>query len=277
MARILCRCFPWAALTVLLLMTPACQTALEPVTGRKQFILTSFEAEHRAGEQAWETLLEKQKLSESEPKRRAVERVGRALASTVHAPRFEWEFRTFASEKANAFCLPGGKIGVYGGLFDYVENDAQLATVVAHEIAHAVARHGGERMTRAMMLEIGQMGVAYAIKDKSDLARERWLAAYAGISTVGFVLPYSRMQEYAADEIGLMYMARAGYSPDAAVAFWKRFSKAEGGANSPLSEFLSTHPVGEKRIERLRSLLPRARKEYAKVLHQRGNGRKYAF
>ncbi len=259
---------------VVLFAATGCQTATEPVTGRSQFILTAPGQESRMGLQAWESILEEEKPSQNQAYVAAVKRVGTAVATTVDQPGFEWEFRTFASDQANAFCLPGGKVGVYDGLFKYIANDAELAAVIGHEIAHAVARHGGERMTQGMLQNLGALGLSVALSSKAEEEQTRWMAAYAGLTTVGVILPYSRTHEYAADEIGTMYMARAGYDPRAALTFWQKF----GGDNQTpgMLEFLSTHPVGQNRIARLKQIVPRARQEYQAAPVQRGLGASYA-
>lgn len=247
-----------------------CQTAIEPYTGRTQHFLTSEQTEIQLGEEGWGEILEKETVSSDFYRKAAVDRVCRNIIAAVDHPSFDWEYRLFESEQANAYCLPGGKIGVYEGLFDYAANDAELATVIGHEVAHAIARHGGERMTQAMWISLGALGLAAAL-DEGDVAhKERWLAAYTGLTSVGYVLPYSRTHEFSADHLGLMYMARAGYDPQAAVDFWTKFSNA---SNTPaLLEFLSTHPVGEHRIQELKLSLPKAYELYERTPVKRGFG-----
>lgn len=252
-----------------LLLTTSC-TTVEPLTGRRQFIITSPQAEMNMGMQAWNDIVDDQKPSKNPAYNAAVERVGRNIADVVNQPDFAWEFKAFGSDTANAFCLPGGKVAVYDGLFKYIDNDAELAAVIGHEVAHAVARHGGERMTQALLVKLGEAAVAKAVEDETDNAQQRWLLAYTGVTALGYTLPYSRTHEYAADELGLVYMARAGYNPDAALSFWSKFAK---DSHTPAGlEFLSTHPVGENRIQRIRELLPRARREYLNAPVQRNLG-----
>lgn len=273
--KCLIRSLPRALFAIVpaLLLATGCQTTTEPVTGRSQFILTAPGEEMRLGLQAWQDILAEEKPTPNQEYAAAVERVGAALVAQVGPDMFDWEFRTFASEQANAFCLPGGKIGVYDGLFKYVDNDAELAAVIGHEIAHAVARHGGERMTQVMLQNLGALGLSAALGSKAEEDRARWMAAYAGVTTVGVILPYSRTHEYAADEIGTMYMARSGYDPRAALSFWEKFA---GDSAAPgIFEFLSTHPVGQNRINRLRQIIPRALLEYEAAPVQRGYGTTY--
>lgn len=248
-----------------------CRTATEPYTGRSQFILISRDQEAEMGLQAWQQVLGKEKKSTNTTHNAMVGRLGRRLSRVVddgHAR--DWEFVVLESDQANAFCLPGGKIAVYSGLFKYVETEAELAAVVGHEIAHDTARHGAERMSQAMMVNLGAVGLALALGSKTEESQVRWMAAYAGLTSVGVLLPYSRKHEYAADHIGLMYMAKAGYDPRAALSFWARFS--EGKGSSSIGEFLSTHPVGPKRIANIEQLMIRARILYEAAPQRYGQG-----
>jgi predicted Zn-dependent protease len=162
----------------------------------------------------------------------------------------------------NAFCLPGGKVGVYTGILPITKDEAGLATVVGHEVAHAVARHGAERVSQGLLFQLGGQALDVAMKNNSQTARQVALSAYGLGGQVGVLLPYSRKQESEADHIGLLYMARAGYDPRAAVDFWKRFAayKDQHGGGQP--EFLSTHPLDETRIRLLEALMPQAVAEY---------------
>lgn len=268
-----CRRLAWPLLALAVLAGAGGCRTVEPVTGRRQFILTSPDAEMSMSLDAWQEILAAETPSTDSARTAAVRRVGGNISRAIDVEGFEWEFRLFSSEQANAFCLPGGKVAVYEGLFEFLSNDAELAAVIGHEIGHATARHGGERMTQAMMVDLGAAGLSVALKDKTDEARERWLTAYVGIGAVGFILPYSRMHEYAADEIGLVYMARAGYDPNAAGAFWQKF--AEGKSSNSILEFLSTHPIGEKRTDRIREQLPRALAEYDMAVEKHGLGTVY--
>lgn len=260
-----------ATTTALVLALAGCVT--EPETGRKRLILTTMSQETSLGQESWTALKKDQPLSQNAVKSAAVLRVGTNLSRVITQPGFEWEFKCFASDEMNAFCLPGGKVGVYEGLFKNLGNDAELAAVVGHEIAHATARHGGERMTQAMAVGLAGLGLQVALDSKASENRELWMAAYAGVTTVGVILPYSRVHEYEADEIGALYMARAGYDPRAAVTFWEKFAATKGGAKVP--EFLSTHPVDSNRVARLQQIMPKAVAEYERTLQKRGLGEKY--
>jgi len=246
-----------------------CRTV--PFTGRSQLLLMSAQEETTMGLQAWQEVVKKEKPSTNQAHVAAVNRVGEAIRAVAERPDFEWEFRTFASDQANAFCLPGGKVAVYEGLFKFVANDAELAAVVGHEIGHAIARHGGERVSQIMLLKLGEAGLSIALSGKSEAARNAWLAAYTGVGTVGYMLPYSRKHEYEADHLGLLLMAKAGYDPQAALSFWQKFGGQK--KSSALEEFLSTHPLGPKRLLRLETMMPDASAEYESAPVKRGLGK----
>lgn len=223
----------------------ACQEA--PITGRRQLVLISDQQATEMGVQAYQEIKSKQKISQNAELNARVQRVGRRIADAVgKGPA--WEFTLFEDPTANAFALPGGKVGVNTGLFQVAKNDAQLAAVLGHEIAHVTAAHSAERISQQALLNVGLQGLG-AAGGGQQLAQ---LAAAA--ATLGVVLPFSRGQESEADEIGLHYMARAGYDPREAVTLWQNFEKA-GGERPP--QFLSTHPSPGNRVERLRALLPK--------------------
>ncbi len=245
-------CLALAALSVLALCS--CQSA--PLTGRSQFIVTSVEGENEDGEDAWQDVLKKEKPCADPKFQEAVERVGRNIAMVVERPDFKWEFRAFESKEANAFCLPGGKVAVYSGLRQYVSNEAELACVMGHEIGHAAARHGGERMAQAYVKEIGSTVLSLALNDYGITS-----AAFSAASGAG-MLHYSRSQEYEADYLGMIYMAKAGYDPKAALSFWRKFGSGDGAGSSGLGQYLSSHPMGEKRLGELGARLPEAEAAY---------------
>jgi len=190
-----------------------------------------------------------------------VQKVGQKIAAVAgkDMPNAQWEFVVFQSDEANAFCLPGGKVGVYRGILPITRDESGLATVLGHEIAHAVARHGGERMSQAKALSTGEQVVGAATANADPRLRAASLLAYGVGSKVGVELPFSRAQESEADHIGLIYMARAGYNPEGAVDFWQRFAdfnKQKGGNGFA---FLRTHPTDAQRIEHLKGWLPEAK------------------
>jgi predicted Zn-dependent protease len=240
-----------SALLLAVVAVAACGTA--PVTGRGQLILVPEQEARQMGLQAYQQILEESRISGRQDYQRRVETVGLRIAAVSGAPDMDWEFTVIENETPNAFALPGGKVGVHTGLFKVAKNDDQLAAVMAHEVAHAIARHGSERISQQMVLQGGLQGLGIATGSASAVE----LAAAA--ATLGIILPYSRTQEAEADHIGLIYMAKAGYDPRAAVELWRNFD-AFGGARPP--EFVSTHPSPGSRIDRLQELMPEAMEVY---------------
>lgn len=208
------------------------------------------------------TEIKGQKKVSTDPAANArVQRVGRRIAQSVgrELPHAEWEFVVFESEEANAFALPGGKVGVYAGLLRIATVDDELAAVMGHEIAHVSSRHGAERASQQLLVMGGAL-LAEAGMEAEDVGEERRnaiRAAYGLGATVGLMLPYSRLHESEADAVGLRFAAGAGYDPRAAVSFWRKMAatKRKGAPQPP--EFLSTHPADETRIRSLEELIPR--------------------
>jgi predicted Zn-dependent protease len=245
-----------------LLALAGCYT--NPVTGRKSLVLLSQGEEVQLGSQSFQDIRSKEKVSADPAANARVQRIGQRIAAAVGdaLPNAKWEFVVFESKELNAFALPGGKVGVYTGLLQLAENDAELATVIGHEIGHVIARHGAERMSEAMVLQgVGAIGAA-VVENKTKDAQTRQLfeLAYGGAVTLGRVLPHSRANETEADRMGTLYAARAGYDPRAAVTFWRKMmaekQKAGQAAGGKLQALLSTHPADEKRIADLQALMP---------------------
>lgn len=236
-----------------------------PVTGRTQFLAIGESTELDQGEQAWQELCAKTPLSNNRKFNAALQRVGKHIAAVSGRKDYKWEFKVFDTKEPNAFCLPGGKVGATTGLFNYTANDAELATVVGHEVGHAIARHGGERMSQGIATQVG--GEVLNQSTGSD-----WSKAYGTLANLGVMLPYSRLHEYEADHIGIILMARAGYDPQAAMHFWAKFGKLS--KTNELTEFLATHPMGEKRLKELKKLYSKALKEYQKAPVKHGYGEK---
>ena len=249
--------FP-AGLLLLALVLVACARA--PITNRTQFIIVPQAFEMQLGASTYLSMLETEKISPNKHYARAVTRVGRRIAAVSHTPNLRWQYTVFDNDKqVNAFALPGGKIGVYTGMMPVAKTEAGLATVMAHEVAHATARHGGERMSLGILLQMGSAALASAMKKKDKKTTGRVLAAYGVGTALVVALPFSRKQEGEADRIGLIYMAKAGYDPREAVAFWERMGAAGRGAPP---EFLSTHPGYRTRIKNLRKWMPEAMEYY---------------
>jgi predicted Zn-dependent protease len=232
----------------------ACQTA--PITGRQQLILMSTAEENRMGISAYDQILREERVSRDPQLNALVRRVGQRIAAVAERPDFAWEFRVIDKEVANAFALPGGKVAVYTGILKYTQTEAGLAVVMGHEVAHALARHGGERMSRTVLAQLG-LTAGQVLLGINDPAVLQGIGLAYGIFGE---LPFSRSQESEADRIGLILMARAGYDPREAVPFWERMAAGKGDGGPP--EFLSTHPSGETRIAQLREWMPEALQHY---------------
>lgn len=233
----------------------ACAKA--PVTGRSQLILISPQQEQALGIKAAHEILEKEKIDHDPGLNAMLHRVGERIARAAHRPDFKWEFYLIDKDVVNAFCLPGGKVFVYKGILKYTKDECGLATVVGHEVAHALARHGAERMSIALISEIGEKALEAALSSQGPTTVNAFKTVYGLASQVGVILPYSRAQEFEADHIGLILMARAGYDPRCALRFWEGMEKAGGNKPHP-PVFLSTHPTDQARIQRIRKLLPDA-------------------
>jgi predicted Zn-dependent protease len=225
--------------------------------------------------QQYQTLLNENKVINASNKRDAemVRRVGSRISAAITAfynkegytsvlDGYQWEFNLVDNKEANAWCMPGGKVVVYTGLLPLSQNEAGLAIVIGHEIAHAVAQHGSERMSQALLQQLGGVALQVAIANKPTETQNLFMTAYGIGSTVGGILPFSRKEETEADKFGLYYAAMAGYNPQEAIPFWERMSKA-GGAQPP--EFLSTHPADATRIAAIRANMPQALKYYKPI------------
>jgi predicted Zn-dependent protease len=224
-----------------------------PETGRKSFMLISEGEEVQLGEQAYQEVLSKNKLSKRRDWDEVLQRVGKRISQAANKPDFEWEFRLIESPEKNAFCLPGGKVAVYTGIIPILKNEAGMAAVIGHEVAHATLRHSGERLSANLGTQIGVL-VLGQILVGSDNPNKRLVMAALGLGAqVGVILPFSRANEAEADEIGLRYMAKAGYDPNQASLLWERFGASEKGG-PPV--FLSTHPASKARQEALREQVP---------------------
>lgn len=241
------------ALLAVIAVASGCETV--PVTGRSQIILLSEGEESKLGGEAYQQILAKSKLSTDAARNEMVRRVGSRIAA-VTGENYQWEYRLIDDPQANAFALPGGKVAVYTGILPITRDDAGLAAVLGHEIAHVIARHSGERMSQQVVAQMG-FGIIGSILGASPQTTE----ALGGIVVSGLLLPWGRKQESEADHIGLILMAKAGYDPRAARDLWMRMAEASRGRSRP-PEFLSTHPSEETRIRQIEGWLPEALKEY---------------
>lgn len=226
-----------------------------PITGRNQLIMISPQQEIALGYQSAQKVLASEKISSDPQKNAMVKRIGKRIASVTNQNNYKWEFFVIDNDKeANAFCLPGGKVFVYTGLFKYIANDDQLAIVMGHEIGHALARHGAERMSAGELQQMGGNILSAVMQGRGNPQNTAAVMKAFGIGTqLGIMLPYSRTQEYEADHIGLVLAAKAGYNPQEALTFWEKFAK--DGQTPP--EYLSTHPAPTNRISKIRALIPK--------------------
>lgn len=232
-----------------------------PLTGRHSLILVPESQEMALGVQSFDEILKKSKLSGDAAATAMLERVGKRIAAVSGRPDYAWEFKLLDDPKTvNAFCLPGGKVAFYTGILPITQSEAGIAVVMGHEVGHALAKHGAERMSQQILLSVGEVSLALALQKKPAETRALYGAAYGVGAGVGVILPFGRFQESEADHIGLLLMAKAGYDPREAVNFWKRMQAKSGGKAPP--EFLSTHPADEKRIKQIEDWMPEALKYY---------------
>ncbi|GMU94633.1 M48 family metallopeptidase [Ignavibacterium album] len=252
------------SLFLLTLLVYYCSTV--PITGRKQLSLIPASEINALSFQQYGEFLKQNKLSEDKEAVAMVKRVGVNIQKAVEAyftqnnmmnqlQGYPWEFNLVESNEINAWCMPGGKVVVYTGILPLTKDETGLAVVMGHEIAHAIAQHGAERMSQSLLQQLGGMALSVALQNEPETTRNIFLAAYGVGSTVGVMLPFSRTHESEADRLGLIFMAMAGYNPEAAVDFWTRMSQS-GGAKMP--EWLSTHPSDETRIADIKKHLPEA-------------------
>jgi metalloendopeptidase OMA1, mitochondrial len=232
-----------------------------PETGRSARVALSPREEATLGLQSYREVLSQSDLVRSGENNEMVRRVAGRLAKAVGdaGTDFEWAVSLVRSDQANAFCLPGGKIVVYTGILPITRTEAALAAVMGHEMAHAIARHGSQRLLRTSLAQTVLAGAQFSLSDMDPRDRQMVLAALGAGAQYGAILPFSRQHETEADEMGLLYMARAGYNPEEAIAFWQRMEEA-GGQSPP--QFMSTHPSHATRIRDLQAFMPKAMQEY---------------
>ncbi len=238
--------------------------ASAPYTHRSQLILVSESQESKLGADAYSQVLAKARINNDPQINAAVREVGERIARAANRPDYRWQFTVIdAPDTVNAFALPGGKVAVYTGLLPVAQDSAGLAAVLGHEVAHAIAHHGAERMSQAMGAQVLGTVLAVGLGGTNPTTADAIMQLYGLGAQVGVLLPWSRTQESEADHIGLILMAKAGYDPEAALALWQRMEKLEGGGkNSPPPEFLSTHPGYGTRQHDIRGWLPEAQRNF---------------
>lgn len=245
-------------IALILLSAVACETA--PITGRSQLMIVPEGTELQLGLESYQQILGKSKLSTDARLTEQVTRVGRRIAEATGRSDYQWEFKLIEDKQVNAFCLPGGKVAVYTGILPVTRDDAGLAAVLGHEVAHAVARHGGERMSQQLAVEGLTVAATQTLLAGRDprIIQLGTVALGAG-ATVGVLLPWGRAQESEADRLGLIYMAKAGYHPRAARDLWVRMGESSKGGQP---EFLSTHPLPATRVAQIEGWIPEALQYY---------------
>jgi len=247
----------------------SCETV--PITGRQQLNLVPSENILTMSFDSYQKFLTTHPPITDTEEARMVQRVGQRIQYAVERFFFEhnmrdrlrgyqWEFKLIPDKSINAWCMPGGKVAVYTSILPVTKNETGLAVVLGHEISHAVAKHGDERMSQGLIAQMGGMLLSDALSSSPNKTAELFMAAYGIGAEVGVLLPYSRLQESEADRLGLIFMAMAGYDPREAVDFWQRMARAKHGASPP--EFLSTHPADATRIRNIQKLIPEAKAYY---------------
>jgi len=243
------------------------------ITGRRQFNIVPDSMIHSMSFQSYSEFLSQHKLSSNAQQTQMVKRAGSRIQKAVEQyctennlleqlRGYEWEFNLVEDANVNAWCMPGGKVVVYTGILPIAQSEAGLAVVMGHEIAHAFAKHGAERMTQGLLVEMGGMALSKALETRPAKTKELFMQSYGVGTQVAVLLPYSRLHENEADRLGLIFMAMAGYNPEEAVAFWQRMAAEKKGPKPP--ELLSTHPADATRIRNLQSLIPEAMQYYRK-------------
>ncbi len=257
---------------LLLLTISSCSSV--PITGRQRIALLPASNLSTMALQSYNSLLKQSKLSTNSNDVNLVNKVGNRIALAAEQfmkeeglgdqlKHYKWEFNLIEDPKTiNAFCMPGGKVAVYTGILPIAQDEAGLAVIMGHEVAHAIARHGNERMSQGLMVQLGGIALEVAIQKKPEETKNLFRMAYGIGAQLGVLLPYSRTHESEADHIGLILMTRAGYNPDTAPIFWQRMSKIGKGQRPP--QFISTHPSPQKRVRQLKTLIPKVKKRYYK-------------
>jgi len=238
-----------------------------PVTGRSQLNIVSDNQMLSMSLSQYDSFLKENKVSQDKEKTALVKQVGYNIQQAVESyfrsvnledelKNYQWEFNLVDSKEVNAWCMPGGKVVIYSGILPVTQDETGLAVVMGHEIAHAIAKHGNERMSHGMLAQFGEIALSEAVRSQPDATQGLYMTAFGIGSQLGVLLPYSRLHESEADRLGMIFMAMAGYDPTQAVSFWKRMSESSSGGKPP--EILSTHPSDNTRISKIRSYLPEA-------------------
>ncbi len=251
-----------------LVFITSCATV--PVTGRSQLNLIPSSTLLSMSFQQYNQFLQENRLSTNSEQTQMVNRVGTRIQHAVEQyfqqrnmaqelRDYQWEFNLVESKDVNAWCMPGGKVVVYTGILPITQDETGLAVVMGHEIAHAIAEHGNERMSQALLVEFGGIALSEALQSRPQRTQQLWMTAFGLGAQVGAILPYSRLHETEADHLGLIFMAMAGYDPHKGLVVWQRMAAQKGGSTP---EFLSTHPSDETRIRKIQTYIPEAMRYY---------------
>jgi predicted Zn-dependent protease len=254
---------------IILFLSLSCSTV--PITGRKQFSILPSSAMLSMSLQQYDEFLKTNKISRNQEQTRMVKRVGKNIQWAVvkyfneknmsyELRDYDWEFNLVESQEVNAWAMPGGKVVIYEGILPIAKDEAGLAVVMGHEIAHAIAKHGNERMSQGLVAQMGGMALSKALEEKPEKTRQLWMTAFGIGAQYGVILPFSRLQETEADHLGLIFMVMAGYDPNEAIGFWERMAQTKEGQAPP--EFFSTHPSDETRIRKIKESIPEAKQYY---------------
>ena len=256
-----------------LLCFALCNCKTVPVTGRKQLQLVPNSIINAMAFTEYDSVIKiSATLSQSDARAAMVTRVGVRIQQAVESyfaqnnmskdlKNFKWEYNTINEDIINAWCMPGGKVVVYTGILSVTQNETALAVIMGHEIAHAIARHGNERMSSGLLINLGGLALEEALKNKKEETQALFLGLYMVGSNLALALPHNRMQESEADKLGLIFMSMAGYDPAEAIPFWQRMASLN---QNKTPEFLSTHPSDETRIRKLSELIPGIKSQYYK-------------
>jgi len=259
---------PLIILIILLLIT-ACSRVL--ISNRKQLNLIPNSSMLQMSFDQYGQFLEENVISADAEKTEMVKRVGKNIQKAVEQyfvdnglkdelKNYDWEFNLVESNEVNAWCMPGGKVVFYTGILPLTKDENGLAVVMGHEIAHAIAEHGNERMSQGLMTQLGGVALTVAVSEKPEQTQQLWMTAFGAGAQLGVLLPFSRLHESEADHLGLIFMSMAGYNPNHAISFWRRMSEMKDGQAPP--EFISTHPSDDNRIAQIEKLMPEALKYY---------------
>ena len=245
-----------SSIFIFTILTFSACTHKAPFTQRNQMIFMSHEQELALGEESYKQTLAKSKIVSNTKDAKRVKQIGEKIANITNITDYKWEFNLVENEQMNAFCLPGGKVVVYTGILKVAKNDDQLATVISHEFAHALARHGAERVSASMVQQGVQILGNVLLASKAPQYTNVFNQTYGIGTQLGVMLPYGRLQESEADEIGIYLMIKAGYNPNEAIKFWENMSKDK----EKTSEFFSTHPSSENRIQNIKNIISKINK-----------------